>query len=454
MKSLLQMPEFKVGLLVLVVAALIAVMSMRVSEDPTVGGAKKYWFLTPNASGLVKKSAVKMAGIPIGVIKDIRLSQGIARIDIVIRDEVDLRQSARAEIKANGILGDKYVEVSPGSPEDPPLADGEQILNVNDKASMDGLMSQIADIGTSLKMVALTLKESIQDDGSEKHILGRIVKNIDRLTGDLASITHENKDKVNEILAQINSVTKSLDSALSNGDTGFKKTWARLDTVLRNVEEVTAKINQGQGTLGKLINDEKTVEEINTAVEGINNMLDASNKLQTSVDFHSEYLGSQDIWKSYIGLKLQPGLDRYYLIQVVDDPSGVKERTNTVSTSNPGSTVEVDQTHTNYNKMKLTLLFAKNFYNFTVRGGMIENSGGVGFDYFFWRNRFRFTTEAFQFSSLNLRSSLTYNIFKGVYVTGGLTDAMDRSDRYSNYIGAGLFLTNDDMKYLMTKMPF
>lgn len=454
MKSLLQMPEFKVGLLVLVVAALIAVMSMRVSEDPTVGGAKKYWFLSPNASGLVKKSAVKMAGIPIGVIKDIRLSQGIARVDIVIRDEVDLRQSARAEIKANGILGDKYVEISPGSPEDPPLANGDQILNVNDKSSLDGLLTQISEIGTSLKMVALTLKESVQDEGSEKHILGRIVKNIDRITGDLAGITHDNKERVSEILAQVNSVTKSLDSALSHGDSGFKQTWSRLDKVLRNVEEVTAKINQGQGTLGKLINDEKTVEEINSAVEGINNMLDASNKLQTSIDFHSEYLGSQDLWKSYIGMKLQPGLDRYYLIQVVDDPSGVRERTNTVSTSNPGSTVEVDQTHTNYNKMKLTLLFAKNIYNFTVRGGMIENSGGVGLDYFIWRNRFRLTAEAFEFSKLNLRTSLTYNIYKGIYLTGGVTDALNKSGRYSNYVGAGLFLTNDDMKYLMTKMSF
>lgn len=454
MKSLLQMPEFKVGLLVLTVAALIAVMSMRVSEDPTVGGAKRYWFLSPNASGLVKKSAVKMAGIPVGIIKDIRLSNGIARIDIIVRNEVDLRQSARAEIKANGILGDKYVEISPGSPEDPSLADGEQILNVNDKASMDGLLSQISEIGSSLKMVAVTLKESVQDQGTDKHILGRIIQNIDRLTGDLAHVTTENRERVTEILKEIHSVTRNLDSTLSQGEGGFKKTWSRLDNVLKNIDEVTAKINQGQGTLGKLINDDKTVEEINSAVEGINNMLDATNKLQTSVDFHSEYLGSQDLWKSYIGLKLQPGLDRYYLIQAVDDPSGVKERTGTVATTTPGSTVEVDETKTYHNKMKFTLLFAKNFYNFTVRGGMIENSGGVGFDYFFYRNRFRFTTEAFEFSNLNLRSSITYNLYKGIYLTGGVTDMLSRSDRYSNYVGAGLFLTNDDMKYLMTKMSF
>lgn len=455
MKSILQMPEFKVGLLVLTVAGLIAVMSMRVSEDPTLGGAKKYWFLSPNASGLVKSSSVKMAGIPIGIIKDIKLSQGIARIDIVVRDEVDLRQSARVEIKANGILGDKYVEVIPGSPEDPPLADGDQILNVNDKASMDGLLSQISDIGTSLKMVAVTLKESVQDQGSDKHILGRIVQNIEGLTKDIADITNENKGRVTEILKEINSVTKTLEATIANGDTGLRKNWARLDNVLKNIEDVTNKINQGQGTLGKLINDEKTVEEINTAVEGINNLLDTSNKLQTSIDFHTEYLNSVDSWKSYIGLKIQPGLDRFYFIQAIDDPSGVLEKTNTVTTTSPpDSTVRVNESKTYLNKMKYTLLFGKNFYNLTLRGGIIESSGGVGLDYFVYRNRLRLTTEAFEFSKMNLRASITYNLYKGIYVTGGVSDLLNRSDSRSNYVGAGLFLTNDDMKILLTKMPF
>lgn len=454
MKSLLQMPEFKVGLLVLVVAALIAVMSMRVSEDPTVAGAKKYWFLSPNASGLVKKSSVKMAGIPVGVIKDISLSEGIARIDFVMRSDVDIRQSARVEIKANGILGDKYVEVYPGSPEDPPLGDREQILNVNDKASMDGLVSQISEIGTSLKMVAVTLKESVQDKGSDKHILGRIVQNIERLTGDLANITEENRDRVTDILREVNSITKTLDTTLNQGDSGFKQSWARLDKVLQNVEEVTEKIKKGEGTLGKLINDDKTVEEINTAVEGINNMLDGANRLQTAVDFRSEYLGNQNMWKSYVGIKLQPGLDRYYFVQVVDDPTGVPDRTKTVSTSNPGSTVSVDQTKTSYNKMKLTLLFAKNFYDLTLRGGVIENSGGVGVDYFFDRRRLRLTAEAFQFSKLNLRASLTYNMYKGIYLTGGISDALNKNNMASQYIGAGLYFTNDDLRLLLTRMPF
>ena len=102
--------------------------------------------------------------------------------------------------------------------------------------------------------------------------------------------------------------------------------------------------------------------------------------------------------------------------------------------------------------MKLNLQFAKNFFDFTVRGGLIENSGGLGFDYNFG-SRWRFSAEMFNFSKLNLRPSVRYQVWKGIYLVGGINDALDKSGSYSSYIGAGLFITNDDLKLMMTKLP-
>jgi phospholipid/cholesterol/gamma-HCH transport system substrate-binding protein len=382
------------------------------------------------------------------------LQAGIAKIEIIVRDEVDIRKSASAEIKANGILGDKYVEISPGSLEDPLLEKGGQIIIITDKGSLDSMMTKISEIATSLGSVAKSLQESVSNDGTNKHILGRIVQNIDRVAGDLAQMTGENKQQIREIVTDIRSISKNIDTTLGDHNTGLKVSWARLDKALKNIEEITGKVNEGKGTIGKLINDDKTVEELNTAVEGINGFLDASNKLSTALDFHSEYLGGRDAWKSSIGIKLQPGLDRYYMLQIIDDPAGVKDSTNTVTTVKGGATTEFDETRTYKNKIKLTAQFAKNFYNYTVRGGLIENSGGAGFDVQFWRRKFMFSVDAYEFSNMNVRASLKYNVYKGIYVSGGVSDALNNSKTYSNYVGAGLFLTNDDMKILMTKMPF
>lgn len=183
--------------------------------------------------------------------------------------------------------------------------------------------------------------------------------------------------------------------------------------------------------------------------------MDTANRIQTAFDFRAEYLGDVGKSKSYIGVQIQPGLDRYYYIAVVDDPAGVVETTRTqVSGNGGGAPSDYTEVKTYQNKIKFTVLFAKSFWDLTLRGGLIENSGGFGVDYHFFRRKLKFSLEAFDFSKTNLRSSLSYSVYRGVYVTGGINDALDKSGARSGYLGAGIFLTNDDLKLLLTKSPF
>lgn len=456
----LRAAEFKVGILVIAVGTLIAVMSMRVSSDLSyVGRSKKAWFLVSDAGGLVKNSSVRSAGIPVGVIKDITLQEGKARIELTIRSDIPLKTSATVEIKSQGILGDKYIEITPGALTDPPLEDDAQILIVKDGGSLDNIITQVGDVMTSLKEVSKNLQEAASGDGTRAHVLGRIVKNIEVLSDNLAQITTENKDKVGDIVDDIHEVTTSLREVMNDKtDTGLKETWKRLSSSVKNLDEITSKINRGEGAIGKLVSDEATAENVTNAIDGIGGMLDSANRIQTAFDFRAEYLGDVGATKSYVGVQIQPGLDRYYYLAVVDDPAGVVETTRTQisgnTSGNPGSPADYTEIKTYQNKIKFTALFAKNFWDLTIKGGLIENSGGFGIDYFFFRRKLKFSVEAFDFSKTNLRSSLSYTLYRGIYLTGGINDALDKSNARSGYLGAGLFLTNDDLKLLLTKAPF
>ncbi len=461
--SWVKSPEFKVGLLVVVVGSLIAFMSMQVSEDPSyLGRSKKAWFLIKNAGGLVKNSAVKTAGIPIGIIKEITLQDGQARVDITVKSDVHLTVSAIVEVQAQGILGDKHIEIFAGMPDDPPLPDGAQILNIKDKGSLDNLVGEVSEISSSLKSVAAVLKESISDEGSKKHIMGRIVSNIEKLTGDIAQMTGENKEKIGEIVDQVHDVTTTLSDLVNDqGEDGFKKSWAkavaslqRIDSVLKNVDDITGKINRGEGTIGKLVNDDTTVDNLNTTIEGLSGMLESANRIQTGFDFHADYLGDIHATKSTIGIRIQPGLDRYYYLGIIDDPAGVVERESAVSATD-GVNHTSSQTKTFYNKTKFSAMFAKNFYDLTVRGGLIENQGGVGIDYLFFRRKMKVSFEAFNFGQTNLRAQAMYSLVHGFYLLGGVQDMLNNSQSRSGYLGAGLYITNDDLKVLLSsKSPF
>lgn len=453
--------EFKVGALVVSIGALIALMSMQVSDDPSfLGRSKKAWFYLDNANGLTKGSAIRSAGIPVGAIKDISLEDGKARIDVTVKSDVPLTRSATVEMRANGILGDKYIEISPGSSTDPGLEDGGQIANVKTGGSLDDVMSQVSEITSSLKDVAKNLNEATAAEGTNKHILGRIVQNIEKLTGDISQMTAENKEQIGEIVDQVHNITSTVDELVNDeSENGFKKTWknsmARIDKSLKNIEEITDKVNKGEGTLGKLISDEKTAEDVSSAIEGISGLVDTANKTSTAFDFNGYYLDNIGEAKSSIGIQIQPGLDRFYYLALVDDPAGVVEKTNTLTTTNGGAATDTDETKTFKNKTKLTALFAKNVFDFTIKGGLIENTGGIGLDYSpFKMHRLKFSLEAFDFDNTNLRSTVSYKFRYGVYVLAGYNDMLNNGDAQSFYGGAGLFLTNDDLKLLLTKSPF
>ncbi len=458
--SFLKSPEFKVGFLVVGMAALIAFMSVQVSDDTGfLGSSKKAWFLLPSAAGLIRGSAIKSAGIPVGVIKNITLQDGQARIDVTVTSKVGLLQSASVAIKSNGILGDKGVEVYPGDTGDTELEDGGQITNIKSGGGLDDVMGQVGELAASLKDVAKNLKEAVAEDGTDKHILGRIVKNIEKVTADLSQMTSENKDQIGEIVSQVNEITATIDDLVNDESAdGFKSTWkktmVRLDSTMKNIDDITTKINKGEGTIGKLISDEKTAEDVSSAIEGISGLVDSANKISTGIDFHSDYLGSKvGGARSSIGITIQPGLDRYYYVGFVNDPTGVVETT-IIDNISGGSTTTVEEVKTFKNKTKITAMFAKNFYSLTLRGGLIEDTGGFGFDYKFFDDKFKTTVEAYDFKKIQLRANLSYNLFYGLYLNIGFNDILNKRDASTAYLGAGLFITNDDLKLLLTRSPF
>lgn len=450
--------------MVLIVAGIIAGMSLRVSNNPAyLGSSKEVWFYIEDASGLVKGSNVTTAGINVGIIKDIKLENGQAKVEMVLEGAVPLTKSARIEIRPNGILGDKHVEIVAGDPRDPPLRSGEQILVVDDRASVDRLIAEVSRITKSLNGVADNIRAAT--DGDVDKPLGRIIANIESLTKDLSEVTHENKGRVSDILADLEETSATINDLVNEeGPDSLKeslkaaiKSLRKIDGTLANVEEITSKINKGQGTLGKLVNDDKTIEEVNTAVASINNYMDAAAKLQTSVDFHSYNLTNGDGNKSTLSLMVQPGLDRYYELGVVSDNRGVMQRT--ITTTDTNGVVVTQKQDARYEYMlKFNAMFAKNFYDVTLRGGVIESTGGFGLDYHLLRRKLKLSVDAFDFAFnnnnlLNLRAYAKYSIFNGIYLMGGGEDLVSTRGHQAAFVGGGIFLTNDDLKMLVSKIP-
>ena len=458
---MIRSPEIKVGLLVVVLSAIIGALTLKVQEGPGVfGGNRHYWFLIDDASGLVNSSAVKMAGITVGIIEGIFLHDGRARVLISVDKKVNLTNSSQVELRTDGILGDRHVELIPGDPLGTAIPDGDEIKNVATSGSLQEVVKKVGSVADSLGVLAKTLRKSVQGDGDKDSPVGRIILNLERVTRDLSEISGENKGRFNEVMRKVSSITRTLDELVNDeSKEGFRYAWRsavnsinRIDNSIQNIEEVTEKINNGQGTIGRLINEDETVDKVNSAIDNVNELLGGTSDLQTSIDYHSEYFTKLEDTKSYLGFRIQPGLDRYYDIQIVDDPKGVSSETGYRTVSN-GAITETNEVKTYKNKLKFTVLYAMNFYDFTIKGGMMENTGGIGFDYFWLNRSLRFSVEAFDFGDLHLKSFVRYNVYDWAYLIAGGDDLLD-GKRIDTFVGAGIFITNDDLKLFASKVSF
>ncbi len=116
--------EAKVGILVLMGIILLLFMSFRISRLERLKG-EVYTALFPSVSGLVINANVEVAGVPVGRVEKIGLDEGMARVWMKI-GQTQLHADAEAAVKTHGMLGDKYIEVKPGSPDAPLLPPGQR----------------------------------------------------------------------------------------------------------------------------------------------------------------------------------------------------------------------------------------------------------------------------------------------------------------------------------------
>ncbi len=439
MNPIFKTPEFKVGLLVIVVSCIVGAMSLQVSESAGFMGGKKLWFTLENAAGLIKNGPVHVAGIRVGIVKQIGLSDdGQARIDVVIQPNVRLTKSSKVQIRPNGILGDKHIEILPGDANDALLESGDRINGVEDSASLDKLIAQVSKVTTSLTVVVDNLRDATEGDESKP--VGRIIRNIENLTGDLAQLVREKKGEVGEII------------------TTMKSAMARIDRAMVNIESISTKINEGQGPIGRLLNDENMADSIDSAVETFGFFSDLTMKTDISVEAHSNSVPRQEGFRTYLGANIRTGLDRFYEVGLVSTPIGLKEATTSTTTVSPGAPVVTNTQVVYENKYRFTALFGKNFYDFAIKAGMIESTGGVAVEYTLLRKRLKLGLDAFDFGGrdnendeMKLRPYVRYNIMKGVFVQGGGEDMLNERKR-SVFFGAGVFLSSDDLKGLLSRV--
>ena len=311
-----RMQNIRVGLFFLLGMALLGVTFESLSGSGALFKAKGYVLTArfDNLKGLLKGDDVLIAGVRIGTVTQTHLVGGQAEVVLRIDPEVRIASDAVAMVAQSSLLGTNHLEVSVGSPDSPRLEPGTAIQTKN-TVDMNEVIAKLGSLGDRLEQVAGEIGKSLGAGGQSGSLFTRIDKlvtdngpkltetvanlrditakirsgdgTIGQLVNDsklhdelLASVSelkgaaadaHKFVDNAQGILDQVKAGKGALGSLVYDEQSGNA-----IKLALKNLKEVSDKLNNGQGTLGKLISDDSllreaqgTMRKLDRAVDGL-----------------------------------------------------------------------------------------------------------------------------------------------------------------------------------------
>lgn len=451
----------KVGLFVVIVSVLGVGYILRTGDGYSERNTYELEVLMDNAAGLTTNSQVFMAGVPIGMIRSISLQDGRARIVVAISNDIEIHEDATVYKEASSLLGTSIISLDPGSRGAATLDAGGRIEQV----SVRGDFGRTIDTAEGIA-VAVT---EVLADVREQHltVLYSTLESLDRILARVDVRSESDLETVSLILHDIALTVERVARMVDERDSDIQASLASVRRSLEDMEDVTATVRRGEGNLGRIVYEEELYERVVNVARSAEELVEQVTGLGVQVGFESAYLAERGEPQSEFSLRLLPRSRRgYYELGIVDAPEGITRRTTTTEVESvdgaPPTTTVTDETVTD-DGVKFNAQIARTFGPLTVRGGLIESSGGFGVDYS-PLSQVMISGEMFEFGDdqPNLRATGTVFPFFDpdavlpwywLYLTGGMTNILSPDDR-EFFVGAGLRFTDEDIRGLVGLIPF
>jgi phospholipid/cholesterol/gamma-HCH transport system substrate-binding protein len=308
--------ETRIGIFV----ALITLAAVFIFD--IVGGPEKFtrgyqlYALFDNVQDLKVGDRVKMAGVEVGRVENIQLTEYKVKVTLKVRRSADVKTDSTATVKFTGFMGQNFVALNFGSPR-APRAETGTVLATSEQPDLSMLMAKLDSVATGVE----NLTKSFTGD------------RIDNLLGPFTDFLKANREPLTATIANVQSISTQIsqgkgtvgkliyDDSLYNSAfatvTNLQRAGDEAKLAIADARRVIDEVNAGKGTVGKLVKDDTLYNETTASMTNLREILQKINQGQGSIGkivndrefYDNAKLTLQKLDKATDGLEDQGPLD-------------------------------------------------------------------------------------------------------------------------------------------------
>lgn len=284
--------ELKIGLTI-IVAIIVAFLGYSFMKDiPLFKSSTTIYTKFEQVYGLIPGNVVNVKGFKIGTVKRMELLESDStQVTLNIEEGYQIPEGSVAILKSSGVLGGKYIEIQKSDSqiivEDQGFIKGTFEQGIMDSFAEEGerLSKDISGSIRGFEEFITSLNQTL-DEKNKDNISG-IIQNLESSTGSLNKVIQDRQTDLDQMIVDAKSTLQNLDELSSENKEklaglieNLEATSAELETLSEGLNqtnltlnEVLTKINNGEGTLGRMVNDPSLYNNIDSLSVNLNHLI-------------------------------------------------------------------------------------------------------------------------------------------------------------------------------------
>ncbi len=269
--------EYRIGLIALISGAILYFGFNFLKGVDFLSSNDKYYAIYENVDGLNKSNSVIINGLAVGQVSSIRLTEGndMVLVELMISGDILLGDSTIAELKDQDFLGGKAIYLNPKG--DRILEPGDTLISYIDRGLAEYL-DNVTPITNNLSITISRINEILLGLQGSGEKINTTITQLNTTLSQVNSIIENNRKEWSrtltasrELIENVNDKVSKLDPILSKTDgvldslnnLEINQTLRSANAMLAQVTELLLEIDNGQGTLGKLANNDSLYNNLN-----------------------------------------------------------------------------------------------------------------------------------------------------------------------------------------------